>query len=230
MKKKMVIFSSLLVVLTSFLINEPLVCLGAEPEPSLSNMDAETVVKVDRLASLPVGKAFVTFRESGLLFDQFSDEAMAEVFATRSQKVIALAINVLKEPKVFIVDEQLVGRNENFQTAKRICQTFSQECLPYLEDLYQSKNPVVKGNAVMVAGGMPDYDSIRDLLYTALNDNSEYEVRHIEMVGEPLRICDVAYNQIVLHDELRDFLRTIGNGHNLETRDYHIAKLKEQWH
>ena len=135
---------------------------------------------------------------------------------------------VLKGPKVFIVDEHLVGRNENFQTAKRVCQTFSQESLPYLEELYHSINPSIRGNVLLVVGGMPAADAIREMLFSALDDKSEYEERYLEMSGEPLRVCDVAYNQIVLQDELRDFLRTLGNSHTLATRDYHITRLKDE--
>jgi hypothetical protein len=47
-----------------------------------------------------------------------------------------------------------------------------------------------------------------------------------ESLGDPLRLCDVAYNQIVLHFEIQNALRTIGTVHKIEIRDYHIDKVK----
>ena len=44
--------------------------------------------------------------------------------------------------------------------------------------------------------------------------------------ANPLRVCDVAYNLIVLHYGIQNVLRTIGTVHRIEVRDYHIDKLK----
>ena len=57
-------------------------------------------------------------------------------------------------------------------------------------------------------------------------DKSVCEEKLPESVGDPLRVCDVAYNQIVLHFEIQNVLRTIGTVHRIEVRDYHIDKLK----
>ena len=47
-----------------------------------------------------------------------------------------------------------------------------------------------------------------------------------ETVGEPLRICDVAYNQLVLRYNVKGVLRVIGTIHKIDVRNYHIEKLK----
>ncbi len=74
-----------------------------------------------------------------------------------------------------------------------------------------------------MAGG----DVIRLLLIEALDDDTSCEDRLPETVGEPLRICDVAYNQLVLRYNIKGVLRTIGTVHNLEAREYHIQKLMD---
>lgn len=41
-----------------------------------------------------------------------------------------------------------------------------------------------------------------------------------------MRICDLAYNQLVLRYRLKNVLRTIGPVHRIETQDSHIEILK----
>ena len=41
-----------------------------------------------------------------------------------------------------------------------------------------------------------------------------------------MRICDVAYNQLVLRYRIKNVLRTIGPIYRPENRDYHISVLK----
>jgi hypothetical protein len=73
---------------------------------------------------------------------------------------------------------------------------------------------------------MPSNDFTRYVLMNALEDKSVCEENFSDSVGEPLRVCDVAYNLIVLHYQVKDVLRTIGTVHRIEVRDYHIDLLK----
>jgi hypothetical protein len=73
---------------------------------------------------------------------------------------------------------------------------------------------------------MPNSDFTRSILKEALEDKSVCEETLPETLGDPLRVCDEAYNQIVLHFGIQNVLRTIGTVHKIEVRDYHIDKLK----
>jgi hypothetical protein len=51
------------------------------------------------------------------------------------------------------------------------------------------------------------------------------------MPGDPLRVCDMAYNQLRLRyaEELVDLPRAIGNSHRMEIRDDYIDDLSSRF-
>jgi len=73
-----------------------------------------------------------------------------------------------------------------------------------------------------VAGGQ----EIKHLLIEALDDVASYGELAPDDMGEPLRVCDMAYNQLVLRYSIRNVHRTIGPGNIIETRDQLIDILK----
>jgi len=95
-----------------------------------------------------------------------------------------------------------------------------------LVSLYERGDAVTKGNIIQAAGNMAGGGEIRKLMIRALDDTSAYEEENPDSPGEPLRICDVAYNQLVLRYTITNVLRTISPLHSIATRDYHIAILK----
>jgi hypothetical protein len=80
---------------------------------------------------------------------------------------------------------------------------------------------------IRVLGGMPGGKKIETVLMEALDDKMFCADDDPEESGLPMRICDVAYNQIVLRCKVKGVLRTIGTGHKLEVRNYHIEILKD---
>lgn len=110
--------------------------------------------------------------------------------------------------------------------AKSILEAFPDESVPALRALYRRGDALTRGNIVRSSGGIPGGDAVRDLLVGALEDKSFCEETSPESVGEPLRVCDVAYNQLVLRYRVKGMLRTIGPAHRVEIRDYHIGILK----
>ena len=112
--------------------------------------------------------------------------------------------------------------------AKKILQVFPDEAVKDLQELYLIGDPATKRNVLCAAGMMADGQAIaQKILVEALDDKSFCEEDEPEMLGDPLRICDVAYNQLVLRYKIRNVLRAIGNTHRITTRDYHIARLKQ---
>ena len=136
----------------------------------------------------------------------------------------------LQLPIVEIVDGMRVDRAEDFDLARNILQVFSDEAVPELIKLYESSNAVTRANVIHVLGGMPvdpDIPNARDLLIGALDDQSFGESELPETLGVPLRVCDMAYNQLVLRYKVKDEPRTIGSAHKVEDRDFHIERLKD---
>ena len=100
----------------------------------------------------------------------------------------------------------------------------------HLRQLYKDADSTTKGNIIEVLGTMPDSSGgvIEKLLVKALDDKTIYEEENTDVSGWPLRICDVAYNQLVLRLKIKNVLRTIGNAHSIESRDYNITIIKSQ--
>jgi len=74
---------------------------------------------------------------------------------------------------------------------------------------------------------MEDDQRMWDVLLKALKEKEVYDGNDPEAIGHPLRVCDLAYNQIVAQYGIRDVLRTIGRGHSIDVRDYHIKNLRK---
>ena len=85
---------------------------------------------------------------------------------------------------------------------------------------------MTKANIIRVSGGVSGGPEIRQLLIQALSDTTFCEEETPDSVGERMRICDVAYNQLVLRYGIRNVLRTISPAHRINNRDYHISILK----
>ncbi len=97
--------------------------------------------------------------------------------------------------------------------------------MPKLLAGYEDGDSITKCNVIRASGNV-EGAPIKALLIGALNDKSSCEDRHAEMIGDSLRICDMAYNQFVLRYKTKNVLRTIGTVHRIEIRDYHISILK----
>ncbi len=78
-------------------------------------------------------------------------------------------------------------------------------------------------------GSLKEEPAAEDILIEALNDKSIGSDEETgETDGEPMRVCDLAYNQLVLRNEITGVLRTLGPIHRIEVRDYHIEILKSK--
>jgi len=191
--------------------------------------DAKKEAKINEIANLPLEEAFAKFKDEELVVnDTLLHKAIFTAFQDRRQVAIDLALEHLKLPIMETVDNKPVNRFDDFYIAKKILHVFPEESEDSLLELYESSDAITKRNIIYVLGQMEGSQAIRDLLIGALNDKTFCEVEDLEMDGPPLRICDAAYNQLVLRYKIKNVLRTIGTVYTIENRDYHIEILKSQ--
>lgn len=226
-----IILKALASVLTfCFAVLPVLSAYAAEPErPDVNAIfDIEKERKIEEIAGLSPGKAFHRFRDMDFLInDPFLSRAVFKAFHKRKAEGIVLALSSLTSPVFEKKNGTLISRTDEIFIARRILEIFPEEAASGLWEFYKNGNAMTRGNVIRASGQVAGGKAIADLLISALNDKDFCEEEIDEVPGMPLRICDVAYNQLVLRYKIRDVLRTIGTSYKLETRDYHIAILKD---
>jgi len=191
--------------------------------------DAQKEAEIQELPNLPLSTAFEKLKGIDYFVNEaFLHKGIFKAFEFKKKEAIDLAINYLKLPVKEIIDGKSVSRVDDFHVAKKILHVFPDEAIDSLSEIYSTGNAVAKGNAIRVSGKMAGGQAIRSLLIEALDDKTFCEERYPEISGEPLRVCDIAYNQLVLRYMIRNVLRTIGTAHRIEIRDYHIDILKSR--
>jgi hypothetical protein len=152
----------------------------------------------------------------------YLNKAIYIAFANRKVEAVRFALRYMK-----IQNTDSVEGSRDLYLAKKILQIFPEDAEDKLLDQYNNGNAITKKNVIYAVGEMAGGDTIRPLLIDALDDDTFCEQDLPELVGEPLRICDLAYNQLVLRYGIKNVLRTIGTVHRIEVRDYHIDRLKD---
>ena len=190
-------------------------------------LDSKKEVKVIEVMSLNPEEAFEQLKSADFLIDEdLLHKAIFKTFGYREREGINLALRYLKLPQREIINGKLVDRTEDHFVAKKILNVFPDASVDKLLKLYQISDPVVKKNVIRASGKIAGGKPIKNLLVRALDNKAFCEEEDTEMEGIPLRICDEAYNQLVLRYEIGNVLRTIGNVYTIEVRDYHINILK----
>ncbi|MEW6442898.1 MAG: hypothetical protein AB1640_18335 [bacterium] len=204
------------------------VAAAAEPVTPPTNyvLDPVKEAKITQMKALAPEAAFNRLKGPEFVAnDKFMNKSIVSAFGNRREQALEICAKQLEHPDVF-VEGETVTPNDGFRVAKRVMRMFPEEAVVRLLDLYDSGSPVRKANILSVLGKMQGGPEIRGLLIRALDDKTAYEEPNPEMVGYPLRICDMAYNQLVLRYLVPDVLRTIGNSHRIEMRDHHIGILR----
>lgn len=183
--------------------------------------------RVAELSQSSAAQAFAGLQEEEFISDEGSAVQMvAGAFGRRRAEGIALALKQLAVPGTGGAAARAPRGTRGFVAARRILAAFPDESVPRLLELYDRGNAITRGNVVRAAGGMPGDARVRDFLRAALEDKNVCEAASPEELGEPLRVCDVAYNQLVVGLGVKGVLRTIGPIHSLAAREYHIGVLK----
>lgn len=204
-------------------------CGAAEPErPDVRfAFDADQEIQINQISRLRSEEAFEKLKEVDFLIDEpLLQKAIYKTFRFRVQEGIALALDRMKLPRTGIVGMKRVNRGGDFYVAKMILEVFPDEAMDPLLKVYGEGDSVTRGNIIRASGRIAAGQAVRDLLIGSLDDQTLCEEESVESDGEPLRLCDLAYNQLVLRYRVRNVLRAIGTGHKIKDRDYHIEILK----
>ncbi len=157
--------------------------------------------------------------------DEFIAKAIHQSFRNRKNDGIGLSLQLLSLPRVEIVNGSEVNRTRDQYVAKKILEVFPEESIPELLKLYGTGDAGTRGNVIRASGNIAG-SAVTDLLIDALSDKTVADPVDPEIDGPPMRICDLAYNQLVVRHKVKNVLRAIGPIHRPENRDYHISILK----
>jgi hypothetical protein len=157
--------------------------------------------------------------------DYYMRKTIYKSFHHRKMEGIDQSLQKLSLPEKQFTNGNVIHRTRDLYIGKKIFETFPEDSVPRLLKLYESGDAVTKGNVIRVSGNLAG-PAVDRLLMTALYDKTVCEQEYPELDGSPMRVCDLAYNQLVLRFNIQNVLRTIGPIYRLETRDYHITILK----
>lgn len=224
---------TVIVVATWLLVSMMASAWAEEPSRPVVNQvfDAAKETMIQELAGLPLADAMAWLKEPAFFINEpVLHKAIYTAFKNRKSEAVNYAVLRLRLPITEIMDGKTLSRGRDFHLAKKILHVFPEDATDALIQLYGRGDNITKGNILRVCGNLAGGDAIRNLLVAALDDDtfSMDEEEPDEMSGEPLRICDIAYNQLVLRYKIKDVLRTIGPVHRLSARDYHINILKSR--
>jgi len=204
------------------------VAAASEPQrPEVNrSFDVKKEQKINRISSHSAGEAFEELKDIEFLVEEdLLNKAIYKTFHQRKEEGIALSLQNLSLPEKEIINGRKVHRTRDIYLARKIAEVFPDESVPVLLDLYGSGDATTKGNVLRVSGRLAG-EAARNLLIRALDDKTICGKEDPEVDGPPMRLCDLAYNQLVLRYQIKNVLRTIGPGDRIENRDYHINTLK----
>ena len=199
----------------------------ARPETN-ATLERYKEYEINQLVGEDVGAVFTRLKADTFQNDPaLLRKAVLEAFKDRPQQAVRYALGRVasrppsKEAEIWNrgASDEAVGRH--------VLEIFPEVTAEMLPDAFYEGTPFARGNLIRVAGMVAGGESVRALLIDALNDQDFCEPELPEMAGLPMRVCDVAYNQLVLRYQIPDMLRTIGISHGIGTRDYHIDQLKQ---
>lgn len=196
---------------------------AAEPAaPDVSQVfSPEKENKIQQLSGFTVDAVFDSLRSEEFFGEEnYMNKAVYIAFSGRRSEAVQHALGYIRSTQILTSAEG----SKNLYIAKKTCQIFPDEALETLLDLYYSGASKIRRNVIYVIGEMRG-GGIKGVLIDALDDTASCGDVLPESVGEPLRVCDVAYNQLVLRYHVKGVMRSIGTIHKIEVRDYNIEKL-----
>lgn len=179
--------------------------------------------KLQQLKNVSLESAFAQLKDLDFFYDdEFLDEGIDRAFMNKKDEAVRFALRQIQSKR----DPKDMSKAKDFHVAKKILQRFPNKSQSSLTEIYNSGPPETRKNAICIMAGLPMNDSLRALLMRALEDKSFLEESSPESAGEPLRVCDALYNEIVWQYGIPNVPRTMGMVHEIQVRDYHIGKLK----
>jgi hypothetical protein len=184
--------------------------------------------EVNRLVSEEVIEAFAQLKDRDFQNDpHLLRKAIHEAFKDRPQRAVRYALGRVAS-RAPSNDADVWNRGASDEAVgKNILKIFPEVAADMLPETYYAGTSYARGNLIRAVGTIAGGENVRDLLIDVLYDQDFCEPELPEMVGLPMRVCDVAYNQLVLRYKIPNVLRTIGVSHSISARDYHIDQLKQ---
>ena len=207
---------------------------GQEPKKPIfdKTFNAAAETEMQNLKGLHIGKAYNRLKDIDLSKNSdLMHKAVFTAFKNREKETINYALNFLKLPRIESKNGRIVSRSEDLYIAKKIFEVFPEQSVNDILQLYGNSDPSTRGNIIYAVGKMAGGQAIRNLLIESLDDKTDYDDEETYpegLSGPPLRICDIAYNQLVLRYKIKHVLRAIGHAYRIEVRDYHINILKDK--
>jgi hypothetical protein len=184
--------------------------------------------EVNRLVREEVDEVFAELKDNTFQNDpRLLRKAIHEAFKDRPQRAVRYALGRVasrapsKEAIIWNrgASDEAIGRD--------ILKIFPEEAADMLPDVFYAGTPYSRGNLIRAAGTIAGGENVHDLLIDALYDQEFCEPEMPDTAGLPMRVCDVAYNQLVLRYKIPNVLRTIGVSHSISARNYHIDQIKK---
>ena len=227
-KKLFIVFAILIVMLASSSVKAQTVSLEEPTKPVIiADLGPVKDAKIEQLGILSISDTFKHIAKPDFLFDkELLYKAIYIRFNNSQSEVIDYALNRLQSPKFTVDRERQVDRTDEFYICKIIFQIFPKNSMKKIEDRYNTGTPILKRNITEVIG-MVVGEKSKKILFESLNNTDGPDEEELED-GWPLRICDVAYNQLVLRYKIENVLRVIGPTLRVESRDNSINILKQK--
>lgn len=197
----------------------------SEPEMNAA-LGSESETKINEVLALLPFEAFQRLQGIDFIVDEkLLKRAIFERFGKDRKEAIDLVLNLLGYPVLWGANGEILDMSRSFYVARKIVQVFP-ESWPTLRDRFDSASPMVRGDIILLSGRVAAGPHVTNLLFDALDDKDFYGEKSEWMEGDPMRICDLAYNQLVLRFMIPSVLRSIGTVHAVADRDISIEKLK----
>jgi hypothetical protein len=179
------------------------------------------------LSQVPAEHAFAELKDEEFISDEeAAHSAILGAFGRRTSEGVVVALQQVISLGTGTDEVKKMSRARALIVARRILAAFPDESVPRLLELYARGDAATKGLLIQAAGKVSGGDRVTSFLRAALDNQSVCEEEGADALGEPLRVCDLAYNQLVLRSGVKRVLRTISPTHSLAVRDYHISLLQ----
>jgi hypothetical protein len=139
---------------------------------------------------------------------------------------VVYAFDILEKGAVAVTPGETSAVSEEFRVAKAVFEVFPATSAVPLLNRYRHTDALIRAQVVRAAGMVAEGSAVHELLVTALDDTARLGADHPDVMGEGLRVCDLAYNQLVLRYDIKGVPRTIGEAQRIEVRDRHIGRLR----
>jgi hypothetical protein len=201
-----------------------LICASVARTAEFTMDQERTIVE---LKGLQVAESFQRLTGDEFITDpKLMEAAVLELYGNDSVEAIEVALNSLREPYARIQNGEARIRNDEVYVAKKVLETFPEISRIRFVEMYTAADPIVKGNLLRAGGSLAGDNRIHELLVAALKDTTPAEPEEIQELGLPMRLCDLAYNQLMLEHRFKGIPRTLGSSHSLTARDLSIQEMK----